>query len=123
MVSRDDFEIGTEPIEVERKPRAGVVISVRLSPDEAEQFQKIAEERGMTVSQIARQALGAFLHATPERQPAFAPWTSTVRKNCSLAVSWHTPRPPNLYTRGDEDRSGRTATIEVPQHALPGRSG
>ena len=57
----DDIELGDEPIEVERRPRAGLVISVRLSPDEADEIEGIAEERKITVSQVARDAIISFL--------------------------------------------------------------
>ena len=102
MVSRDDFEIGDEPVEVERKPRGGVVISVRLSAEEADRFQEIAEQGHLTVSQVVRQALGAYLRQESERLPAFAAWSSTiVGDNCKLEVSWRNPGRSNLYTRGN----------------------
>ena len=115
MVRRDDFEIGDGPIEVERKPRAGVAISVRLSPDEADRLQQLAEERGITISQLVRQALGAFLRGQPARQPALPPWTSTIAgENCKLEVAWFTPRAPNAFTRGDP--AGRSQVpVDIPE--------
>lgn len=54
-----EVELG-EVVEVERRPRAGVVLSVRLSVEEAEQLHEIAKRRGATVSRIGREALVAF---------------------------------------------------------------
>lgn len=102
MVSRDDFAIGDEPVEVERKPRAGVVISVRLFAEEADRLQEIAEQGHLTVSQVVRQALGAYLREESERKPAFAAWTSTIMgDDCKLEVSWLNSGRASLYTRGN----------------------
>jgi hypothetical protein len=74
----DDIELGDEVIEVERKPRAGVVVSVRLSADEADQLQNIAEQRETTLSKVAREAVAAYLTHGPDRGPVTSPWTGTV---------------------------------------------
>ena len=74
----DDIELGDEVIDVERKPRAGVVVSVRLSAEEADQLQRIAERRKTTLSRVAREALTSYLVHGPERAPAVGPWTGTV---------------------------------------------
>jgi hypothetical protein len=34
----DDIDLGDDVIEVERKPRAGVIISIRLSAEDADQL-------------------------------------------------------------------------------------
>ena len=41
--------------------RGGVVVSVRLAPEDADRLVKLAEESGKTVSQVAREALRAFV--------------------------------------------------------------
>ena len=65
----EDIELGDEVIEVERRPRAGVVVSVRLSADEADQLQRLAEERKTTLSHVAQEALSAFLEHDSRRTP------------------------------------------------------
>ena len=52
----DDIELGDEVIEVERRERAGVVVSVRLSAEEADRLQRMAEDRKTTLSRVAREA-------------------------------------------------------------------
>ncbi len=73
----DDIELG-DVIEVERKPRAGVVVSVRLSADEADELQSIAESRHTTLSRVVREALASYLAHGPERRPSIGPWTGTI---------------------------------------------
>jgi len=65
----EDIELGEDVIEVERKPRAGVVVSIRLSADEAARLQRLAEERETTLSQVAQEALSAFLAHDSRRAP------------------------------------------------------
>jgi predicted transcriptional regulator len=74
----DDIELGEEAIEVERKPRAGVVVSVRLSAEEADRLQDIADKRGVTLSRVAREALSGYLTHGLERPAAIGPWSHTV---------------------------------------------
>jgi hypothetical protein len=74
----NDIELGDEVIEVERKPRAGVVVSVRLSAEEADQLQNIAEQRQTTLSKVAREALTGYLAHGPEKAPVMGSWTGTV---------------------------------------------
>jgi hypothetical protein len=66
----DDIELGDEPIRVERRPRAGVVVSVRLSPNEADELLTIAEARHTTLSQIAREAISGYIASRPLSQPS-----------------------------------------------------
>jgi hypothetical protein len=74
----DDIELGDDVIEVERKPRAGVVVSVRLSPEEADQLQAIAERRGVSLSRVAREALSGYLMYGPDRPTIIGPWSHTI---------------------------------------------
>ena len=60
-MSPEDIELGEDMIEAERMSRAGVVIAVHLSADEADRLQRLAEERKTTLSQVAQEALSAFL--------------------------------------------------------------
>ena len=57
----DDIELGDEVIEVERRERAGVVVSVRLSAEEADRLQSMAEDRKTTLSRVAREAIATYL--------------------------------------------------------------
>ena len=59
----DQFEPGedvTGEFDVPRRP-AGMVVSVRIGPEESEKLLSLAEESGRTVSQVARQAIRSFL--------------------------------------------------------------
>ncbi len=53
-------ELG-EQIEVRRAARSGVVVSVRLSPEDADLLHDIAEANGKTISQVAREGLSRYL--------------------------------------------------------------
>jgi len=101
MPEQDEFEIGTEPIEVQRKPRAGVVLSVRLSPEEADRIEDIADDRGMTVSQVARQAISSYLGTRSGRQIAVSPTTSVSIGGGDVSFTWTNPGGVKFETRGD----------------------
>jgi hypothetical protein len=63
MSEIDDFQPGedvTDSFEEPRRP-SGIVVSVRLAPQDADRLIDLAEETGRTVSQIARQAIRSFL--------------------------------------------------------------
>lgn len=60
-IGPDNIELGDEAIEVERRERAGVVVSVRLSAEEADRLQDIAESRKTTLSRVAREVIAAYL--------------------------------------------------------------
>src|ERR1700730_8061169 len=90
VATPDDFEIGDEPIEVERKQRAGVVISVRLSPEEADQLQQAAARMDLTVSQVLRRALGGFLRGPADCEYAYPRWTATkTGTDPQLETTWY----------------------------------
>jgi predicted transcriptional regulator len=71
----EDIELGEGTVRVERRPKAGVVVSVRLAPEEADQLEEIAERRGVPLSRVAREAIVTYLTRGPLAQPAVAPWT------------------------------------------------
>ena len=56
-IDREQFEASDEPVEVERRARAGVVVSIRLSPEEADRLQELAAERNTTLSRLGREAI------------------------------------------------------------------
>jgi predicted transcriptional regulator len=85
-MNHDDIELG-EIIEVERRPRAGVVVSVRLSPTEADALQAIAEHRDLTLSQVAREAIRAYLaQEQRERNPVVGAWTIAASEQGSIEL-------------------------------------
>ena len=57
----DDIEVGDEVIEVERRERAGVIVSVRLSAEEADRLQSMAEDQKTTLSRVAREVIANYL--------------------------------------------------------------
>ena len=92
----DDVEWGTEPLQVERPRRAGVVISVRLAPEEADRLEDLAEKRGTTLSGIAREAITGYLNQGAYAPPAAAAWTFSG-VNMSLGYKHY---GPTTRTRG-----------------------
>lgn len=68
-VASDDLELGETPIRVKRRLPSAVVVSIRLSSREAGELLAIAEERGTTLSQIAREAISNYLASKPESPP------------------------------------------------------
>ena len=67
LAGAQDIELGDSPAEVERGTRPGVVLSVRLSADQADQLEQLAEARHASLTEIAKEALSEYLkaHATP----------------------------------------------------------
>jgi hypothetical protein len=68
----EDFEAGedvTDDFDAPQRP-AGMVVSVRIAPQDAERLVDLAETSGHTVSQIARQAIRSFLSSSgrPRRE-------------------------------------------------------
>jgi Ribbon-helix-helix protein, copG family len=58
-----DIELGDEITEVEVRSPVGLVISVRLSAEEADQLEQIAEKAGKSVTEVAREAVQAVIAA------------------------------------------------------------
>ncbi len=54
---RDDVELGEEIMDMETKRPGGLVVSVRLSAEEARQLQDIARRIGKPLTVIARESL------------------------------------------------------------------
>lgn len=77
-VDRNDIELTNEVVEVERRPRSGVVVSVRLSPEEADELQNIAEARHLTLSQVTREAIRFYLKGPIAKPTSQWPWTGTT---------------------------------------------
>jgi hypothetical protein len=67
----DQFDPGedvTDEFDAPRRP-TGMVVSVRIGPEESEKLINLAEESGRTVSQVARQAIRSFLSFGAKRNP------------------------------------------------------
>ena len=84
----DDIELGDEEITVERRPRAGEVVSVPLSAEEAGQLQAVAERGKTTLSGVGREALAGYLARGLERPPSVGPWTGTVSSRGHFELSY-----------------------------------
>lgn len=84
--AHDIVELGEEVTsEVQTKRGAGIVVSVRLSAQEAEQLQMLARTAGKSLSDVAREALrgsiaNAALHVLP------AGFTATASNGAPLTV-------------------------------------
>lgn len=84
-MNQDQFEPGedvTDEFDVTRKP-TGMVVSVRLAPEDANRLSARAEETGMTVSQLARQAIRSFLNFGGGRRTAIAGYSMEVASESS----------------------------------------
>lgn len=101
----EDIELGTEPIQVERPRRAGVVISVRLAPEEADRLEDVAEKRGTTLSNIAREAITGYLNYGAYAPPAAVAWTFASVNSSFMCKSYG----PAARTRGE----GLSRTLSV----------
>ena len=53
-----------EALDVKKPLRAGLVVSVRLSAEEADRLVEVADERHEAVTSVARAAISAYLAAT-----------------------------------------------------------
>ena len=89
-----DIELSDEVAELEpRRPRAGVVVSVRLSADEADQLHAMAQQRHLTLSQVTREAISEYLSGGGTRTLVFAPWSSANTGNASVDLSYRSFGP------------------------------
>lgn len=91
-MDRRDIELGTEPVEVETRPRAGVVVSARLTGAEAEWLFAFARQHNKRVAQVAREAILAFLRNGGEPSTRNSGWTGTVGSGAGLNLSFREPQ-------------------------------
>jgi len=61
MYDKRDFEAGDEFLDVERQPRAGIRVGIDLAAEEAGLLDRVAEIRGVSLVQAARDILVACL--------------------------------------------------------------
>lgn len=99
--TREHFELGDEPVAVERRERAGVVISVRLSRDEADRLHEAARRANKTLSQTAREAIVSSLSIGVPAAAGSAVWTVTSPHGGLVA----------LKLRGDEVGTQTTGDV------------
>jgi hypothetical protein len=59
-----EYVPGEEVEVVRRKPRAGVVVSARLTAEEADLLEARAAQRGWSLSQITRDAIAYYLRGS-----------------------------------------------------------
>jgi predicted N-acetyltransferase YhbS len=62
-IEPSDIELGDEITDVEVRRPVGLVIAVRLSAEEADQLERIAEKAGKSVTEVAREAVQAVIAA------------------------------------------------------------
>lgn len=96
---REAFELDDEPVQVERRARADVVISVRLSRDEADQLQKAAKRANKTLSQTAREAIVGCLSGDVPVSAGSSQWT----------IASNGGGPVYLKVRGNDEVGAQTA--------------
>jgi predicted DNA-binding ribbon-helix-helix protein len=65
----DDIELGDEAVAVEQPRRAGLVVSIRLSPEEADQLERLADQRRMAISALAKEIVAESLKAATAAAP------------------------------------------------------
>lgn len=83
----EDFEAGENMTDqVQKSKPMGIVVSVRLTPEDSDKLVDLAEESGKTVSQLVRQAVRSFLSHRGQR-PTFAPEITGSRPNVNIVTS------------------------------------
>ena len=65
----DDIELGDEAVAVKQPRRAGLVVSIRLSPAEADQLERLADQRRMAISALAKEIVADSLKAATATTP------------------------------------------------------
>ena len=58
-----EIELG-ETVEVERPARTGLVLSIRFTPQEADQLQRLADERRMPLTELVRELVLSQVRTT-----------------------------------------------------------
>ncbi len=98
-----DFDLEAEPVQVKRPSRAGAVVSVRLSPDEADRLQDTADAEGVTLSKLVREAVSIFLTGVGMSQFVFSPPTGTTTGSSGVELTF--PAQPVVRTRAADSIS------------------
>ena len=74
---------------MERRGRADVVISVRLSRAEAQRLQNVARRLNKTLSQTAREAITGFLRGGGVGSAGAPLWTMATTGNAPVYLTVH----------------------------------
>ncbi len=85
MESKDE-----QQVEIEEGRRVGVVISVRLKPEEADLLDELAERHGLSLSDTVREGLSALRARDASRLQAYT---------ASIAIESH-GMSPREFTEG-----------------------
>lgn len=123
MVEREDFAVGDEQLQVDRRARAGVVLSVRLSAEEADRLQDLANARGMTLSRIGREAIAMFLRTGGVvvepglRWTGGTPYTNTFTPPALTNFELLVEDSVSQVTGGTGVREGTAVAQESPRRA------
>ena len=109
----EQFEAGENVTdEVRRNRPGGMVVSVRLTQEDSVKLIDLAEESGKTISQLARQAIRAFI-AYSGRRPAFLP--EITGSGLNLQITALTLLGPRTITQSqiidEEVRTGRDKLV------------
>ena len=83
----EEFEAGEKVTDqvVRRNISSGIVISVRLTPEDSIKLADLAEENGKTVSQVARQAIRSFISRRGQH-PVFVPEITGGTANVTIVA-------------------------------------
>ena len=85
-VEPEEFEAGENVTDqVRRNKASGIVVSVRLAPEDSIKLIDLAEESGKTVSQVARQAIRSFISQCG-RRPSFVPEITGATSNFKIVA-------------------------------------
>lgn len=107
----EEFEAGENVTnQVRRNKPGGIVVSVRLTPEDSVRLVDLAEDSGKTISQVARQAIRAFLSHLGQR-PIFVPEITGSMPNVNIVA--FAPLGPRTVKEGaavvkDEPLTTRT---------------
>jgi hypothetical protein len=98
---QDMLELDAQSIEVKRRARADVVISVRLSRDEADRLQRLARRSNKTLSQIAREAIVERVNRSAGAVAGTTGWTVTSSGMGPVTFMARDDGELRAYTAGD----------------------
>ena len=96
----EEFEAGENVTDQVRRNRpTGIVVSVRLTPEDSAKLIDLAEESGKTVSQVAREAIRTFISQGGKR-PTFVP--EITGETADIKIVAFAPLGPRTVNRANE---------------------
>jgi predicted transcriptional regulator len=110
-----NIELGKTIKDVERRPRSGVVLSVRLTAEQADRIENAAHARSLTVSQAVRDAIEAYCNVFELQLPTTAAPTTSTADAEEIAI-----REPVKRGRAKRTNRGKVLTREDPLFDLIG---